>query len=184
MIDIEKMQEKYEADFIRFYLCYKVQDNIKDFKIKKKDFIQVINNVLISKIINLNYRIFNIIKNCKTIPNIENEDKEFLELYINKIYSLIENCQINTTVKLICKFIDECNIKMSNFEFRDISKKQNIVKLISISALIYILLKPIAPKIAQQICIFENWTPQTINDVFKCESQLLKKTIDKIENIS
>lgn len=180
MLDVSKVIEKYDPDYLRFYIIYKVTDNIKDFKMTVDDFIDVINRVLISKIINLNYRVFCILKRKNTVPINEGNINYFSE-YIQQIHDKLNKNEINGILKIIIDVINIYNKKISKPENRNIDNNDNAIELAQLSAFIYIALKPITTNLVEKINIFNDFNIETFEDIVNVQGKELKKEINKID---
>lgn len=180
MLDVSKVIEKYDPDYLRFYIIYKVTDNIKDFKMTVDDFIDVINRVLISKIINLNYRVFCILKRKNTVPINEGNINYFSE-YIQQIHEKLNKNEINGILKIIIDVINIYNKKISKPENRNIDNNDNAIELAQLSAFIYIALKPITTNLVEKINIFNDFNIETFEDIVNVQGKELKKEINKID---
>lgn len=179
MLDIGKLTQIYNADYLRFYIIYKVTDNIKDFKMTKRDFLETINKILISKIINLNYRVYNILKDVNKIPNNINKNNYFSN-YIKMIEQKLEKNEINEILKIILNVIDRYNKKIANPLNRDINNKDNIVELAELCAFINVSLKPIMPKFIEEINIFDNYMFKSFEDIINIDGKYIKRKLNKI----
>jgi methionyl-tRNA synthetase len=182
IIDIKNIVKEIDADYIRFYLIYKVKDNTSDYNFKINELYSVISEVLCKKVINLNYRVFKCLAkiSCDKLPKITIADFDFLSPYIDKIKQLIFDCNVNEALKVFIESIEFINKKMGDYDFRDIEKVENIRRLIVVSTWIFLMLKPILPDIASRISIYENWEPKEFDDYEKIEGKKLKSDIDKI----
>lgn len=180
LLDIENDIRKYDADYLRFYIAYKVTDNIKDFKFTRDNFIDVINQILIKKIVNLNYRVYCLLKKIDTIPS-NDESINYFDDEIEQIEEKVKTNEVNGIVKIIIDTVNRYNRIISDSSRRDVSNKNVVIELAELSAFINVSLSAIMPCFIDKINIFEDYICQSYEDITSVGRKKIKKELSKIK---
>ena len=133
LMDIQQALGFWDADMLRFYLSYKIRDDIRDYSFKVRDFENVIRKHLIHRICNLNYRAFYIVKAAEP-EGLPDSGWEFEEIRscVEDLRRLLEGRQIHGMLERILSFADLCNKRLTLPDFRDPKNPENIAFLLRI----------------------------------------------------
>lgn len=152
-----------DADFYRYYIASKLNNDISDLDFSVQDFIQKINSDLVGKFINIPSRTSKFIQkygDSKVLPNsMELIDKYKVEF--EKTISLVESRNYSQALKLIMSIADEVNTYISIKEPWTLAKDNNIEECLEVcsNALaifcsLNVLLTPFMPNITNKISAF------------------------------
>lgn len=181
LIDIEEALRLWDADFIRFYLSYKIRDDIRDYTFKVHDFENVVRTKLLYRICNLNYRAFHIVKSAE--PNgLPAPGWEFEEITacIADIRQELDDGHIHGMLARILDFCDYCNKRLTEERWRDPRKEENIAFLLCMNNFLCVALRAFIPGLTARLYYFENWKPETFSQVGMWPENGLKKCISKV----
>ncbi len=180
LLNIEEDIQKYDADYLRFYIAYKVTDNIKDFKFTHENFIEVINRILIKKIVNLNYRVYCLLKKISTIPS-NDENINYFDKEIKQIEEKVKTNEVNGIVKVIIDTVNKYNKILSDPLKKVVLDKNKVIELAELSAFINISLSAIMPCFVNKINIFEDYVFQSYKDITSVGRKKIKNELSKIK---
>ncbi len=182
LLDIENTIKKYDADYLRFYIAYKVTDDIKDFKFKTRTFIDVINEILIKKIVNLNYRVYCLLKKIRVIPD-GDENINYFNDEIKQIKEKVETNEVNKIIKIIIDTVNKYNRIISDSSKRNVFNKEIAIELAELSAFINVSLSAIMPCFTEKINIFENYSCRSYEDIINIGGKKIKNELEKIKTL-
>lgn len=180
LLDIRNAIKKYDADYLRFYIAYKVTDDINDFKFKTQDFINVINEILIKRIVNLNYRVYCLLKRIYIIPN-NDENINYFNNEIEQIEEKIETNEVNKVIKIIIDTVNKYNRIISDSSKRDVFNNKIAIELAELSAFINISLSAIMPCFTEKVNIFEDYSYHSYSDIINVGGKKIKKELEKVK---
>ncbi len=159
--------KQFNAEYLRFYLAYKLNNNIVDIDFNFLDFCNKINSNLISKFLNIISRTSKIIINNYNymLSSKLNESNLFNDyLNLNKIIMIYyDTLNYSGIIRLIMKYSDKINIYIDNHKPWKLCKDSVTYRMgqevcttaINLFLILLMFLKPIMPKLVDNIqCMF------------------------------
>lgn len=184
MVDLNICLNKYDADFVRFYIAYKVKDNISDYCFKEDDFQKVIQFHCCKKIGGYFWNSWKILRFADNSSEDENFDVsnciEELDSFSDKILKYTKEKQLHSVLKELLAYIDRANTNLCsnkcnypNIKYRNFLKREVTTLLCFLSVFM--------PRLVFEYSIFENWVPKTLKEV---DDYLLYEIRDKKNKVT
>ncbi|PKM93608.1 MAG: hypothetical protein CVU84_14660 [Firmicutes bacterium HGW-Firmicutes-1] len=157
LIDIEKAVQKFDKDYLRFYIIYRTQDTIDDFSFTENHFKQIINKVLCRQLGGFLNRCRSILMKNK-VENVPKWNKEDELLTDSKplLEVAILNMNVNNALMLVIEYIKKCGKYIQLHTIYKSPSKEQLGLLCHMMASVIILLKPFIPDVINNYNIFNN----------------------------
>ena len=164
-----------DADFYRYYISSKLNDDVSDMDFSIKDFIQKINSDLVGKFVNIPSRtskFINKLGSSQIILNSTSLNNKYHDTY-KEIISCTKSRSYSKAIKLIMSVADDVNSYISSEEpwtLAKNNKNEECLKVCSNALVVFsnlnILLSPFIPKIANKLSKFLNIKNMEYDNVF------------------
>lgn len=163
MIGIMELSERFHPDFIRFYLSFKVRDNMSDYFFTEKEFKDTIKYQCCKRLGGLFYNIWELICKRGVVYSSYSEiDVSESEQFIADVMQSIDSNRINEALKKILNHA-VCLKKWLHSISNCLSTSPKTAGLILYeSALLQCLLSAYMPEISTRYSVFDSWNPQTV----------------------
>lgn len=198
LISANSFLKYINSEYLRYYYASKLSNNLEDIDLNVNDFINKINSNVIGKYINIISRISTFLNNyfdnrlSKTISNI-GVINDFID-YKYVIDEYYENRQYFLVLKSLMFLCDKVNFYINNQKPWILVKDKNNLDylqefctiIINIFKILTFYLKPILPKISNNIEILLNISPLNSHNysllILNHNINLYKHLIDRIDN--
>lgn len=159
-LDFDSIVNLYNVDYLRFYLVYKINDNICDFYFTEDEFKEIINKILCNKIGNLLYRIWFLLNEHKDKKRVLDKKNNMvisiLKVFIPRIKKKLNNIMVFSILYEILDIVKLFNDSLGNKDIRNIEKPENRGLIAFYAYTILYLLYPIIPGLVEKSNFFCN----------------------------
>lgn len=165
-----------EPEFLRYYFASKMNDNENDINFDIEDFVRVINDELIGKIINIPARLASVVNKAYKgkILNPISYDSMLEDPYQFRCLSIIESieidissCNYSNAISRILKVADKINLKIESIKIWEAMSKdcsdsrkssihEDCSELLILTLFLFKALSPIMPKLYNRFLEFMN----------------------------
>ncbi len=176
MLNLRELTGRYPADFIRFYLAFKVKDSMSDYYFTQKDFENIVSFYCGKRAGGFFYTVWKTLQeNPAEIVPFENIDAKDTERFLSDIKKKICCNQVHEVLKQLLRYLESAykRLKSRRREIVDSSAEKS--KLLYETAVLQCLLSAYMPEIAAKYSVFEQWEPQTLEEARLYYDRSLKK---------
>lgn len=184
LISLNKALKKYNPDYLRFYICYKVPDNMQDFSLKEDEMKQIINGILCRRVGTLFTRIYKVLEDegVEKVPS-KKPHTDLLASYIQAIKNSVDNMRVNQTLKNILKYVNSSHKMIHSDRLNKNLSEKEVAFLARTCANTLTLLKPIIPEKIENYNIFDSWNISSLSNTENIENKELTYNYKKWKKI-
>lgn len=178
MISVDLLTSKYSADFVRFFLCFKVKDSMSDYSFREDDFQRVVSFYCCKKLGAFYYKLWDFLKQNDALPldfQITAEQSEQEEIFLHTVSTYLETASTQFVLKQIIKYVSELHNLLNKKD------RNNTAFIVREASVVLSILSAYMPQICKQYSIFEDWCPKTIDDALDLSNRKLKKNKEIIK---
>lgn len=184
LLDLTELTEQIDADFVRFYLAFKVKDNISDYCFSREDLEKIVDFYCCKKMGGFFYKVWRVISQNPESAGGQIEVKDLMERsewFVKEVEREIEEFRVHEVLKKTLDQIDFVNAWMNKQEKVIFQWKQVRDYLMQETAQLLCIVSAFMPELVKQYSIFEDWVPKTLQDARAYEVHPLKKEKEKIK---
>jgi methionyl-tRNA synthetase len=177
-ITAESYLTHLNPEYLRYYFAAKLNDKIEDIDLNLEDYVARVNSNLIGKYINIASRTAGFIKkrfDGKLAAEFDSAGEALMveaEQASAQIAELYENRQFSEAMRVIMAIADKANEYIAEYKPWDMAKDDSKLPLVhqvcttslNIFRLLTLYLKPVLPRLAENVEAFLNIEPLTWND--------------------
>ena len=181
MLDVKQLAQQFHPDMIRFYLCFKTQDNTKDYYFTFADFRRVVGFYCCKLLGGFFFRAWSVLRRSgptsgDALPSVFTSIRGSSEDLIQGWKCNIEEMQLQLALKRLLNWVETLDGILRRLDSKIILSYTDRTFLARESAMVVCLLSVIMPNMAFQYSIFDNWVPRDCKDVENYVHHQLKKT--------
>jgi methionyl-tRNA synthetase len=186
LLGIDSVIDLLGVDYTRFYVAFKVNDNIQDFQFSLPEATDIINNILINRVGAFFNRCRKIIYNSE-VATFENVaiDAEIIALVSRKIEEVersLNNNAINEALNKIIELVRESNNHISTQKYYQVSDEVSMAQVGYLLSVSIVLIRCYVPNIVEDYNIFLN-RYSTVHCVLNADRKFSNSVVEQNESI-
>lgn len=178
MVELMTLTQDFHPDFVRFYLAFKVKDNITDYSFSMDDFKKIAEFYCCRQLGGLFFQIWKgltaagVPKSCAK-GCLSDETERVRIQFTEQLQREIHAMHVHEALRLILKHAEYIRgILKQQKGHMDCEEVQDYFK--EEAALLVCVLAAFMPDLAEQYTIFEGWVPENLSEVRNYQSHVLK----------
>lgn len=176
LLNLEALTARCSPDVVRFYLAFKVKDNVRDYAFSEQDLRNVADHYCCRQLGGFFYRAWQLLRVQESAsadaPASGHGDSE---AFLRDFVALAQQCSVHEILRLILSRVETLTGRFLSRGPRVRLDPSDTDALLYDAAVLACLLSAYMPELAKAYTIYDQWVPQTLAEAGEYRSHVLKE---------